>query len=90
MSVVDIIIPVKDREHTIGRTVEAVMNQTLRNHNTIVVDDGSVDGTAAAIEALGYPGLCVILQDNQGPSAARNRGGSCRRCSLDCVFGCRR
>jgi GT2 family glycosyltransferase len=41
---------------------------------TLVVVDGSTDGTADWLRTLRYPGLRVIVQENRGLAAARNRG----------------
>ncbi|MFF4491672.1 glycosyltransferase [Streptomyces sp. NPDC001544] len=40
----------------------------------IVVDDGSTDGTAGIVEAMGLPGVRVVRQVNAGKPAALNRG----------------
>ncbi len=40
----------------------------------IVVDDGSSDGTARIVEAMGLPNVRVIRQLNAGKPAALNRG----------------
>jgi GT2 family glycosyltransferase len=41
---------------------------------TIVVVDGSTDGTAQWLAGRRDPDLRVIVQENRGPAAARNRG----------------
>ena len=48
----------------------------------IVVDDGSGDGTADAVAALGLPGVRVIRQPNGGKPAALNAGLAAARCEL--------
>ena len=42
---VDIVMPVYNREKTIGNAIESVLNQTHKNFRLIIVDDGSRDGT---------------------------------------------
>ena len=43
---------------------------------TIVVVDGSTDGTAEWLATLRLPGLRTIVQENRGLAAARNRGAA--------------
>lgn len=59
---------------TLGATLEAVQRQELpETFEVIVVDDGSVDGTAAVVRE--YEGVRLIrLETSQGPGRARNRG----------------
>ena len=42
---VDIVMPVYNREKTVGNAIEYVLNQTHKNFRLIIVDDGSRDGT---------------------------------------------
>ena len=42
---VDIVMPVYNREKTVGKAIELVLNQTHENFRLIIVDDGSRDGT---------------------------------------------
>jgi glycosyltransferase involved in cell wall biosynthesis len=70
---VSVIIPAYNAGETIAACVESVLaQQTRERFEVIVVDDGSTDGTAAI--ATGYPGMRVLLQPNEGASAARNHG----------------
>lgn len=61
-------------------SVESVLNQTYRNYEVIVLDDGSTDDTRVRLSTLsqernlGPDVLRYFYQDNQGQSAARNRG----------------
>jgi glycosyltransferase involved in cell wall biosynthesis len=68
-----VIIPVFNRERTIGRAIESVLTQASPPAEVLVVDDGSSDGTADVI--AGYGGRVRYLhQSNEGASAARNHG----------------
>jgi len=72
---VSVVIPAFNAAHTIGRALESVRCQSYARVQTIVVDDGSTDGTAAAIAADAAPDLRVVrLPENLGAAAARNAG----------------
>ena len=66
-----VIIPVYNRERFIAKAIESVLNQSCKDFELIVVDDGSTDNTPKIIQQ--YP-LRYIRQDNRGVSAARNAG----------------
>lgn len=68
-----VVIPVYNREHLIQDALESVLDQTHDNYEIIVVDDGSTDGTCEAIRKYGDK-VRLIVQENAGPGAARNRG----------------
>jgi glycosyltransferase involved in cell wall biosynthesis len=69
---VSVIIPAFNSERFLDEALASVRAQTYAPVETIVVDDGSSDGTAAIARA--QPGVTLIEQENRGPSAARNRG----------------
>jgi glycosyltransferase involved in cell wall biosynthesis len=76
------IIPVWNRRLLVERTIESVLRQTGLptdvSHDpaneVIVVDDGSTDGTAAAVLARFGGAVRIVEQANCGPAAARNAG----------------
>ncbi|MBL91677.1 MAG: glycosyl transferase [Myxococcales bacterium] len=68
-----VIIPTFNRREALGRALSSIQSQTVAVHETIVVDDGSNDGTAAMV-AERFPKIKIIVQENQGVSAARNTG----------------
>jgi glycosyltransferase involved in cell wall biosynthesis len=74
---VSVVIPAFNAERFLGEAIESVLAQTYAPLETIVVDDGSTDGTVAVAGA--YSEVTVIAQANAGPSAARNRGFAASR-----------
>ena len=72
-----VIIPVYNGERFIGETIQSVLAQTYQAAEIIIIDDGSSDGTAAVVERYSSQiTISYVRQQNQGPSAARNRGVS--------------
>jgi glycosyltransferase involved in cell wall biosynthesis len=71
---VSVIVPLYNKVETVKETIERALSQTLSEIEIIVVDDGSTDGSAALVTGMSDPRLTLILQDNTGVSAARNRG----------------
>jgi len=63
-----------DGEQYIAKAIQSVLDQTWRDLELIVVDDGSTDGTAEVIRGIRDPRLRYVRQENAGPSAARNTG----------------
>lgn len=71
---VSVIIPVYNCEKYIERCVNSLLEQTYKNIEIIVVDDGSTDHSGAICQKYSNNNFIYVRQDNQGPSAARNRG----------------
>lgn len=73
---VSVIIPVYNIEKYLKRCVDSVINQTYKNLEIILIDDGSTDnsGTICDDLALNDNRIIVIHHNNQGPSIARNKG----------------
>ena len=69
-----VIIPVYNGAAYVADAIKSALDQTERDIEVIVVDDGSTDGTIAAVRRFTDPRLRLIRQANAGPSAARNRG----------------
>lgn len=73
---VSIIIPVYKVEHYLDRCIRSVINQTFKNLEIVIVDDGSPDSAGKVVDkwAKTDKRITVIHQKNKGLSAARNTG----------------
>ena len=71
---VSVVIPVYNRMDTIERSINSVLNQTYKNIEIIVIDDGSIDDTLKIIEHLSISDIKVLKQNHRGANAARNLG----------------
>lgn len=77
---VTIIIPVRDREEIVGRTLQSIVGQTWRPLRLILVDNGSIDDTMNVLkqfkqsnESDGFA-IDILSEPRPGASAARNTG----------------
>lgn len=75
---VSVVIPTYNRAGIISRTIDNVFQQTYRNLELIIVDDGSTDDTPAKLRQFGER-IRLIAQANAGPIVARNRGAAAAR-----------
>jgi cellulose synthase/poly-beta-1,6-N-acetylglucosamine synthase-like glycosyltransferase/spore germination protein YaaH/peptidoglycan/xylan/chitin deacetylase (PgdA/CDA1 family) len=71
---VSVIIAAFNEEMVIARTIEAVLANGYEPLEIIVVDDGSKDDTAGAVERAFGERVRVIRQENGGKASALNRG----------------
>ncbi len=70
---IDVIVPTFNRAHTVEKAVESVLNQTYKNFNLYIVDDGSTDETLKVLlKYKSLPNVYILTQENRGVSSARN------------------
>lgn len=79
---VSVVIPVYNAERYLGKCLESVINQTYKELEIIIVNDGSVDRSLDIIKEYEQKDnrIVVISGENNGVSCARNKG-------LDCAEG---
>ena len=72
---VSVVIPVYNRETTVGRAVVSVLNQSYTNLELIIVDDCSNDNSLQVVREFQDKRIKVIASEqNSGANAARNKG----------------
>jgi glycosyltransferase involved in cell wall biosynthesis len=74
ITAMSVVIPSYQRAHVLGRAISSVLQQTFRDFELLVVDDGSTDGTAAVVGAFDDERLKRITVPHRGRSQARNEG----------------
>lgn len=69
-----VVIPLYNKVNSICRTLASIEKQRLKPKEVIVIDDGSTDGSSEKVAAYDMNNLRLVIQKNQGVSAARNLG----------------
>lgn len=82
---VSVIVPMYNVSEFAEECIESIVNQTYKDLEIILVDDGSTDETASIIDAWASKDarIKVVHQKNGGLSAARNTGMA--RATGDCL-----
>ena len=70
---VSVVIVTYNKADTVGPAIESVLHQSYRDHEILVVDDGSTDGTAEAVRRYGSQ-VRYLPKKNGGTGSARNLG----------------
>lgn len=73
---ISVIIPVYNVEKYIEKSLEGISNQTYKNLEILIIDDGSKDNSKELCEKFAQKDkrMQVISQKNAGAAAARNHG----------------
>ncbi len=69
-----VVIPLYNKEAYIKRTIDSVLEQSCRNFELIVVDDGSTDKSHEKVREYTDERIRLIRRENGGECAARNTG----------------
>lgn len=76
MEKISIIVPIYNVEKYLIKSLESIVNQTYKNTEIILVDDGSTDSSGKICDDYKkkYKNIIVIHKKNGGLSSARNSG----------------
>ena len=73
-----VVIPTFNREKLLPRCLQSVLDQSFRDFEIVVADDGSNDGSRAIVDehVRREPRLRYVFQENKGAGDARNLGAA--------------
>lgn len=71
---VSIIVPAYNCANQIRHCIDSLINQTYKNIEIIVINDGSTDNLNMIVDEYSDNRIKYYEQDNSGPSSARNKG----------------
>lgn len=76
MELISVIVPVYNVEDYLEKCLDSIINQTYKNLEIILIDDGSTDSSSRICDAYAERDgrIKVIHRKNGGPSEARNDG----------------
>lgn len=80
-----IIIPTYNRSDLLIETINSVLNQTFKDYEVIIVNDGSTDNTKEILESYGSK-IRVINKENSGAEKSRNLGAYIAKGDYFCFF----
>jgi glycosyltransferase involved in cell wall biosynthesis len=71
---VSVVLPLYNASGFITETIHSLLNQSFRDFELIIIDDGSKDDSVAKVKALHDPRIKLYEQENRGMAATINRG----------------
>ena len=69
-----VVMPLFNKEQEVSSTILSVLNQTFKDFELLVINDGSTDCSVQVVKGFTDARLSIINQENSGVSAARNEG----------------
>lgn len=76
LELISVIVPVYNVEKYIRECLDSIVNQTYKNLQIILVDDGSTDNSGKICDEFAKKDsrITVVHQENQGAGVAKNTG----------------
>ena len=69
-----VIIPLYNKEENILNTVESVLNQSFKDFEVLIVNDGSTDSSLEKVSSIEDSRIVILSKTNEGVSKTRNYG----------------
>ncbi|MGX1024072.1 glycosyltransferase family 2 protein [Psychroflexus sp. MBR-150] len=80
MAYFSVILPVYNKANFLKETIQSVLNQTYKDFELVIVNDGSTDKSLEVIKDFGDKRIKLHNQVNKGASIARNKGVEIAEC----------
>lgn len=76
MSLISVIVPIYNSEKYLNRCIDSILNQSYRNLEIILIDDGSIDNSFEVCKKYSNIDnrIKIVHKKNEGVSSARNIG----------------
>lgn len=71
---ISVIMPVYNAELFLGEAIKSILNQTYKNFEFIIIDDGSTDKSYEIIRSYNDKRIIPYKQDNRGVAVTLNKG----------------
>lgn len=71
---ISVVIPLFNKAKSVKQTVDSILNQTYKNFEIIIVNDGSTDNSLEILSEYTDKRIKILTQFNKGVSASRNYG----------------
>jgi glycosyltransferase involved in cell wall biosynthesis len=71
---VSVLMTTYNRSNYIKEAIDSVLNQSYKNFELIIIDDGSTDNTFDIVKSIKDRRISYYYQDNSGQNSARNTG----------------
>ena len=88
MPEISVIVPVYNTQSYLRECIDSILEQTFRDFELILIDDGSADGSGGLCDEYAKKDgrVRVLHQQNRGQSAARNNGVAAAKAELLCFI----
>lgn len=76
---ISVVIATRNRSELLKVGIHSVLNQSFKDFELVIVDDGSTDNTEEVVKSIDDPRIVYVRGKGQGISAARNIGADASR-----------
>ncbi|MCT4629272.1 glycosyltransferase family A protein [Winogradskyella sp.] len=76
-----VVVSVYNKAHFVKKTIKSILNQSFRDFELIIIDDGSTDNSLEILQTIKDDRISIYTTKNQGVSKARNYGLNKANCN---------